>query len=247
MNFIKRFATPIQVLMTLGLFIEISIIVGIAATPGVYGALQAYNLIAYLNPPEIVRVFAMCSLAMLAYFCYTLCVIVVVPVMRITAPGAPEGRYSFYSQKAIQWASYSALMLIVRYTCINFLRVTPMIVLFHRLMGMKVGKRVQINTIITGESNLISIGDDTVIGGDVTLVAHAAENEELIVKRVTIGKRVTVGLMSVIMPGCVIGDDAVLAANTVLRKDTVIGAGEIWGGVPARKIGHRKVNSSENR
>ena len=114
-------------------------------------------------------------------------------------------------------------------------------------MGMKVGKRVQINTVITGESNLISIGDDTVIGGDVTLVAHAAESEELIVKRVAIGKRVTVGLMSVIMPGCVIGDDAVLAANTVLRKDTVIGAGEIWGGVPARKIGHRKVNISENK
>ena len=47
-------------------------------------------------------------------------------------------------------------------------------------------------------------------------------------------------MMSVIMPGCVIGDDAVLAANTVLQKGAIIVPGEIWGGIPARKIGQRK-------
>jgi len=241
MNYMKRFATPIQILMTLALYIEISLIVGIAAVPGLYGALYAYGRITALNPPELIRVFAMVSLGVAAYFCYTLCVIFVVPVMRIFAPGSPEGRFSFYSMKAVQWAGYNALILIVRYTCLNFLRVTPMIVLFHRLMGMKIGSRVQINTVIIGESNLISIGDDTVVGGDVTLVAHSAEEGELIVERVTIGSRVTVGLMSVIMPGCVIGDDAILAANAVLPKGAIIGPGEIWGGIPARKIGVRKA------
>jgi acetyltransferase-like isoleucine patch superfamily enzyme len=145
----------------------------------------------------------------------------------------------------MQWASYNALILLVRYTCINFLRVTPLLPLFHRLMGMKVGARVQINTAVIGDSNLIEIGDDTVIGGDVTLVAHAAERGDLLTARVKIGSRVTVGLMAVIMPGVEIGDRAVIAANAVLKKGTKVGPGELWGGVPAVKLGARDAVPSE--
>jgi acetyltransferase-like isoleucine patch superfamily enzyme len=159
---------------------------------------------------------------------------------RVRLPGTPEGRYSYYSFKAFQWASYNALILLVRYTCINFMRVTPFINLFHRMMGMKLGKRVQINTAVIGDSNLITIGDDTVIGGDVTLIAHSAERGDLVAERVKIGSRVTVGLMAVVMPGCEIGDGAVIAANAILTKGTKVGAGEIWGGVPAKKLGEKK-------
>lgn len=239
MSLLKRLATPIQVLLTLFLYIELGVIAGVAATPGVYGALKAYAWIAAQGAPEIVRVASMCVLGALAYFAYTLTVIWVVPILRVTAWGTPEGRYPYYSFKALQWASYNALILLVRYTCIHFMRVTPFINLFHALMGMKIGERVQINTAVIGDSNLIEIGDDSVIGGDVTLIAHAAERGHLVAERVRIGKNVTVGLMSVIMPGCEIGDNAVIAANAVLAKGTKIAPGEIWGGVPARKLGER--------
>lgn len=240
MSLLKRFATPLQVVMTLALYVQLAVLAGVAATPGVFGALRAYAWIAAHDLPEPVRVFAACTLGALAYFAYTITVIFVVPIMRITAPGTPEGRYPYYSFKAYQWASYNALILLVRFTCINFMRVTPFINLFHTLMGMKLGRRVQINTAVVGDSNLIEIGDDTVIGGDVTLIAHAAERGELVAQRVRIGSRVTVGLMAVIFPGCEIGDGAVIAANAVLQKGTKVGPGEIWGGVPARKIGEKK-------
>jgi non-ribosomal peptide synthetase-like protein len=236
-------ATPLQVLLTLFMYLELSVAAGLAATPGVYGAIKAYGWVAAHNPPDVGRVLALCVLAALAYFAYALTVIFVVPLMRVLAWGTPEGRYPYYSMKAFQWASYNALILLVRYTCINFLRVTPFVRLFHRLMGMKVGHRVQINTAIIGDSNLIEIGDDSVIGGDATLVAHAAERGQLVAGRVRIGKKVTVGLMSVILPGCEIGDGAVLAANAVLQKNTKVGPREIWGGVPARKIGERGAHS----
>jgi acetyltransferase-like isoleucine patch superfamily enzyme len=239
MSLLKRFATPIQIVMTLFLYIELSVVAGVAATPGVFGALKAYAWIAAHPLPEIVKVGAACVLGGLAYFAYTITVILVVPILRLVAPGTPEGRFPYYSPKAIQWASYNALILLVRYTCINFMRVTPFINLFHALMGMRLGKRVQINTAVIGDSNLIEIGDDTVVGGDVTLIAHAAERGQLVAERVRIGKNVTLGLMAVIMPGCEIGDGAVVAANAVLRKGTKIGPGEIWGGVPARKLGDR--------
>ena len=40
-----------------------------------------------------------------------------------------------------------------------------------------------------------------------------------------------------ILKGCTISDYAVIAAGAVVTKS--IAKGEIWGGVPARKIGQR--------
>jgi acetyltransferase-like isoleucine patch superfamily enzyme len=233
--------TPVQVVLTLVMYVEIAVAAGLALTPGVYGALAAYRWIAAHGVPDLVRVLAGCTLAALAYFAYALTVILVVPLFRLVAPGTPEGRFPYFSLRAVRWASYNALILLVRFTCINFLRVTPFIVLFHRLMGMTIGHRVQINTTVIGDSNLIAIGDDTIIGGDVTLIGHSAERGELVTGRVRIGSRVTIGLMAIILPGCVIGDDAVIAANAVLQKGTTVGPGEVWGGVPARKLGERRA------
>ena len=52
------------------------------------------------------------------------------------------------------------------------------------------------------------------------------------------------GLMAVIFPGCEIGDGAVIAAGAVLQKGTKVGPGEIWGGVPARKVGLRGASKA---
>ncbi len=240
---LHRWATPVQVALTLGLFVQLSLLGGLAAAPGLWAWTRLSELSA--NWPTPLRAIALASGGFLAYFSYLVCVIFVVGAFRVlTRAGTPEGRYPYYSLKGYQWASYNALILLVRYTCINFMRVTPFINLFHAMMGMKVGARVQINTAVIGDSNLIEIGDDTVIGGDVTLVAHAAERGDLVTARVKIGRRVTVGLMAVLFPGVEIGDGAVIAANAVLKKGTKVGAGEIWGGVPAVKLGEKPQKAS---
>jgi non-ribosomal peptide synthetase-like protein len=236
---LKRIATPVQTVMTLGLFVQLSVLGGLAAVPGlwVFGEIDALSS-AWSRFP---RLFALGTGGFLAYFTYTVCVLFVAGAFRtITFAGTPLGTYSYYSLKGFQWASYNAIILLVRYSCINWIRVTPFIVLFHRMMGMKLGKRVQINTAVIGDSNLIEIGDDTVIGGDATLIGHSAERGNLVTGRVKIGSNVTVGLMAMIMPGVEIGDRAVIAANAFLPKDTKVGPGEIWAGIPAKKVGERK-------
>ena len=155
------------------------------------------------------------------------------------AVGTPVGRFPYLSLGAWRWASYNALTLILRFSFVNWIRVTPFLPLYHRLMGMKVGRRVQINTAVVADQNLLEIGDDSIIGGDVTLVGHVAERGQLITGPVRIGRGVTVGLMAVILPGCTIGDGAVIAAGAVLSKGAQVGAGEVWAGVPARKVGKR--------
>ena len=58
---------------------------------------------------------------------------------------------------------------------------------------------------------------------------------------VTIGDNVWVGASCVVLPGCTIGDNSVIAAGSVVTRD--VPPGELWGGVPARKI--RDIESGE--
>lgn len=236
MNWLQRHATPLQVAFTLGQYVQLTLLAGLATAPGVYLALRAWKATTAWALPF--RVLAACCLGWGAYFSYLICVIFVVAAFRaVTGARSPLGAFPYYSFDTIRWGRFNALLLLVRFTCVNFMRATPFLPLFHRMMGMKIGRRVQINTAIVGDSNLIEIGDDTVIGGDVTLVAHSAERGMLVTAPVKIGRRVTVGLMAVIFPGVTIGDDAVIAAGAVLAKGTQVGPGEVWGGVPARRIG----------
>lgn len=233
----KWLLTPLQTLITLFLFVEVSAVVGLALFPPV-------SLWLWVEPqltPGPLKVLLLCMLGALGYFLYGLGLIAIVPVARwlTFSLGTPLGKYPYVSLRGYQWASYNALILIVRFSFINWIRATPFNVLLYRLMGMTVGARTQINTAVVADCNLITIGEDTVIGGDVTLIAHAVEGANLVTAPVRIGSRVTVGLMAVVMPGCEIGDDAVLAVNAVLKKGTKVGPGEIWGGVPARRIGQR--------
>jgi len=55
---------------------------------------------------------------------------------------------------------------------------------------------------------------------------------------ITIGNDVWIGVNAVVLKGVTIGNGAIIAAGAVLNKS--VGPNEIWGGVPARKIGDRK-------
>jgi acetyltransferase-like isoleucine patch superfamily enzyme len=230
--------TPLQVLVTLLLFVECAVVLGLAAWPG---ALLWQATAEALPPGGPWRTLALCVAAAAAWFVFGLALLVVIPVARwvLFATGSPVGRFPYLSWGAWRWASYNSLTLILRFSFMNWIRVTPFLPLYHRLMGMKVGRRVQFNTAVVADQNLIEVGDDSVVGGDVTLVCHAAERGFLTIAPVRIGRRVTLGLLSVVMPGCELGDDSVLASGAVLAKGTRVGPGELWGGVPARRIERR--------
>ena len=233
----RRLLTPVQFVLSLALFAEAGIILGLAAWPGVRLFLWAQALPLGARGHALALALALGG----AYFAFGLSLLVLLPAARwVTfAQGTPVGTYSYLSWAGYRWASYNALTLFLRFSFVNWIRLTPLLPVYHRLMGMRIGARVQINTAVVADQNLISIGDDTVIGGDVTLVAHVAERGRLTAAPVVIGRQVTVGLMAVIFPGCVIGDGAIIAAGSVLSKNTKVGPGEIWSGVPARKVGRR--------
>ena len=111
----------------------------------------------------------------------------------------------------------------------------PLMRLVYLALGARLGRETYSAGVIL-DPPLTSIGDDSIVGHDAVLFAHAVEREDLSLARIRIGNRVTIGAKAVIMPGVTIEDGAIVAVGAVVSKGTRIGPGEVWGGIPARKL-----------
>ena len=108
-----------------------------------------------------------------------------------------------------------------------------------RLAYLALGARLGSNTHSAGvilDPPLTRIGDNCIIGHDAVLFSHAIEGKRLSLAAIHIGNNVTIGATAVIMPGVIIGDGAIVSTGAVVPKGTRIGATEIWGGVPAKRL-----------
>lgn len=152
-----------------------------------------------------------------------------------------EGEYSLFSVESFKWVFVNSMILIVKFTFMDFIKATPFLPFYYRCMGAKVGKGVLINSKDIGDVSLLEVGDGTVVGGEVVVIAHIAEGGKLKFKSVKIGRNVTVGLGTVVMPGCEIGDHSVIAARSVLPKHTLVPPYSVFAGSPAKFI--RSVSS----
>jgi acetyltransferase-like isoleucine patch superfamily enzyme len=111
-----------------------------------------------------------------------------------------------------------------------------------------IGDRVFIgNNCCFNCNSQIIIGSDCLIAADVKFVDINHEvalgkkiNEQSIsLAPITVQDDVWIGTGSIVLKGVTISTGAVVAAGAVVNKS--IPANEIWGGVPAKKIGERKT------
>ena len=102
---------------------------------------------------------------------------------------------------------------------------------------------------------LVSIGDGTLLGADVTIAdtdfhpirhaqhRHAPLPEPRPEDAVVIGSNVFIGTRAIVLKGSRIGDDAVVGAGAVVSGE--VAAGSIVAGNPARPIGHAAGDPTE--
>jgi acetyltransferase-like isoleucine patch superfamily enzyme len=82
----------------------------------------------------------------------------------------------------------------------------------------------------------ISIGRHTIVGHEACISGHQIQDQELLLGRVEVGDDVVIGARAFIWPDVKIGNGAKIAAYSVVMRGTVIPPGEVWGGIPARKL-----------
>ncbi|MCB9094490.1 MAG: hypothetical protein H6621_05405 [Halobacteriovoraceae bacterium] len=125
-----------------------------------------------------------------------------------------------YSLDTVPWYYHNAMVQLARYTVLDFLAPTPFLVLFYKLMGMKIGKGVVINSTNISDPALITLEDHVVIGGSATIFAHYGMHGFLIVSQTIIKKGATVGLKASVMGDVIVGENQTVEPGITLLPKT---------------------------
>ncbi|OCA88188.1 acetyltransferase [Bacillus sp. FJAT-27225] len=133
------------------------------------------------------------------------------------------------------------LKVVKNFAVIQLARYTPFLGmknwLYRNFLGMNVGEQTSFALMVMLDCMFpekISVGRNTVIGYNTTILAHEYLIKEYRLGEVRIGSEVMIGANSTILPGVVIGDGAIVSAGTLVHKD--VPAGSFVGGNPMRMI-----------
>ena len=234
----KKLFPILQAVITVIFMLIACIIYGLSLVPSILLFNYIYDSILtssiFLNALYIGITLSLC------FFFFFISLILIVGIIFRLLPIKPKpGIYSIGSLNTIKWGLCGAFLKLVNLTFLDFITPTTLNVLYFRLVGAKIGKNVQLNSISINDPWLLEIGDHSVIGGGASINCHTVEGGNLILEKVKIGKKCTIGAQSLIWPGCEIGDRSILATKSVLKKRTKMGIREIWKGNPAQNIRKR--------
>jgi acetyltransferase-like isoleucine patch superfamily enzyme len=107
----------------------------------------------------------------------------------------------------------------------------------YRWLGVNVSPTAAAGLSVTLDiffPELITLGDNCLIGYQTVILAHEFLRDELRTGPVVIGRDVVIGANCTILPGVVIGDGAVVAAHSLVNRD--VASETMVGGVPARVL-----------
>jgi len=207
----------------------------------VYDALSPLlaPLASWLRYPLTGIVFALC------YFAYGLSLLVIAPALNFLFGGRLSPyRGSAVTLRALRWYVHCTMTLVVRYSFLEFVTPSPFSQLYYRLMGMRIGKGVTLNSTAIADPSLIELGDGVTVGGSASILAHYAQGGFLVIAPVKIGAGATIGMRAIIMGGVTVGEKAKVLANSFVLPNTTIPAGESWAGIPAQRIELAKRSSA---
>jgi hypothetical protein len=202
-------------------------------------ALASYQQLAAWAPPSSHPWhFPWLGVAMvLSYFVYGFALIFIAPLLNLLLGGRLKPyRGPQVSWGALPWYVHATLTLLPRLSFLEFICPTAYLNFYYRLMGMKIGDGVTINTTAIADPSLIELGEGVTLGGSCSIMGHYAQGGFLVLAPVKIGRKATIGLRAIVMGGVTIGEKAKVMAGSFVLPKTTIPAGETWGGIPARKV-----------
>ena len=124
---------------------------------------------------------------------------------------------------------------------------TPVKNVVHRLLGVRVGRRVFDDGCFFTERALVTVGDDATLNAASVVQCHSQEDGTFKSDRTALGDRVTVGVGAFVHYGVTLADGAVLAPDSFLMKGEAVPAEAHWGGNPAVELRAALVNRDGGR
>ncbi|MDR0796297.1 MAG: hypothetical protein LBE79_09665, partial [Tannerella sp.] len=114
---------------------------------------------------------------------------------------------------------------------------------WFKVLGVKMGKRVEISTVEFISPDLLVTGDECFIADSVSVGASHVRNGYITIAKTYIGNRTFVGNSAVISPGTELGNDALVGVLSKVRKeDLPVKDGTSWFGSPAVYLPNRDIN-----
>ena len=234
----KKLFPILQPLITVIFIFTACIIYGLSLAPSILFFNYVYESI--LTSSIFLKALYIGITLSLCFFIFGISLILIVGIIFRLLPIKPKpGIYSIGSLNTIKWGLCGAFLKLVNLAFLDFITPTFLNIFYFRLVGAKIGKNVQLNSVSINDPWLLEIGDNSVIGGSASINCHTVEGGNLILEKVKIGKKCTIGAQSLVWPGCEIGDRSILATKSVLKKRTKVGVREIWKGNPAQNIRNR--------
>ena len=113
---------------------------------------------------------------------------------------------------------------------------SPIYVLYLRLLGAKIGKGVVIfSRKVPACPDLLTVGDNTVIHKDSSLLCYRARGGIIEMGPVTLGRNVLVSERTTLDIGTSMGNDTQLGHASSLQTSQEVPDGEVWHGSPAAR------------
>jgi non-ribosomal peptide synthetase-like protein len=111
---------------------------------------------------------------------------------------------------------------------------TPFLIWYYRLMGAKIGNYCYFGTEDLGTFDLLSIGNDSSLGAESSLLGYIVQDGYLHLGSINIGNRCFVGVRAALELNSRMADDSHLEDLALLATNTKIPEQERWYGSPAR-------------
>ncbi len=119
---------------------------------------------------------------------------------------------------------------------LEYMKGTPFLPFCLRLLGVKTGKRVWLNTTDITEQDMVEIGDDAALNEDCGPQTHLFEDRVMKTGSVKIGARCSIGARTIILYDSEIGDDVKLEPLSLVMKGEKLSPGTVWSGSPIKPL-----------
>ena len=126
---------------------------------------------------------------------------------------------------------------------------TPLLALWLRSLGAKIGRGVWCETYWLPEPDLVTLGDGATVNRGCVVQTHLFHDRIMSMDAVSIERGGTLGPHSIVLPGATIGAHATIGPASLVMRGESVPVGSRWSGNPigpwrAVKVGSYQANAS---